>query len=528
MSFIGEFLHSIVSGTWLIFQLILIIVIFYFIYKIIFDGYPRFIVDLLSFSFYSKFNLDKFLKKNNLLIQNFTYLFKEQDKYYNSYIMYQLIYNSTSLSNSIERFKDDVVQYYGNQYNYDDMYFNAIKEYYIFYNVFTLPENQVNSYNINTGPNTTIVINNYDLYDRLIALYIKNGIIQPKNKDGSLKGNDQLFLEIYENYNNKPHELHIIHKSLENVATEIYNINQNIIENPVISYVIIPPITMVPVILNDLSNNNNEIQNMNIYNSSMYNSINNYTWYFIEYLYYLKNNNQYSTFVNNLPRYIFNPSDYDEELHEANLISYINSIPEKKQQSQMKIMNNYNENVAFYEYINKRPIFACIYYNKNIINKSDIYNKIMLAYKVLGEYNIQNSSNTFDMNTNKQRITNLQKNGSEFKQFINTINFLHLYLNVYRDDISLMYGQQILTDVKFLKELWTPFFNDLIQNRLGTYTKRLFSSKEMGSSFSEFQIYNKKLGKILNDMIKYVFRSFFISKPVSQPQEQSLTDPLPS
>jgi len=116
-------------------------------------------------------------------------------------------------------------------------------------------------------------------------------------------------------------------------------------------------------------------------------------------------------------------------------------------------------------------------------------------------------------------LSNLQNNGYAFKQFINTISFLNLYLNVYRHDLTNMYRKQIISDTTFLKDLWMPFVTDIFINKIGTKTKATFSAQNFNNSYGNFMNFYKGLGNDLTNTIRAVFMAFFTSQPIEQPQE---------
>jgi hypothetical protein len=87
-----------------------------------------------------------------------------------------------------------------------------------------------------------------------------------------------------------------------------------------------------------------------------------------------------------------------------------------------------------------------------------------------------------------------------------------------------MYEKQIMSDKRFFRELWLPFVDDIVKNRIGNYFKRTFSSQGMGGSYKKFNIWYKQLGKDLNRMIKATFKAFFTSTPVEKPKETETDD----
>ena len=176
-----------------------------------------------------------------------------------------------------------------------------------------------------------------------------------------------------------------------------------------------------------------------------------------------------------------------------------------------------SSNREFFDYVKKRPLFAHIYFAQhNIGDKNTLYSKIMQTYSTLCECN--GVPGDVEPESMMKRVKNLQTNGYFFKQFITSASFIHLFLNVYRQDLSRMYSKQIISAKRFFSELWNPFVEDIFKNRIGTYFKKTFSSAGMGGSYKRFHKWYKQLGKELNHMIKAVFKAFFTSTPIEKPQ----------
>lgn len=510
-------IEKIIKWIWLFFQLCIAIVAIYTIYIIIFKGYPRIIIDVLTFKFFHKEKPDNFLKESNLLAENIKFLSAQNDSCLQSYAMYNYLYGNTNLINLVNQFEKAKTDYYG-KYRYEEQYINSLKEFYLFYDKIK----RINPQDVRFE-NHKVTIEQYDAYELLLTYKKIKGEIDVKNtKQGGNKSTDQLMYELYKSEQKKNFITITGIKTINNILTqmgiEFSKMNKLFITKPIVPYLIIPvDDNSINSILKDFTKMKDNILKKTIY-STPYNQIGDGSWYMIEYILSLTDSNQYNNFLNSLP-----PVTGDEN----KIIYYINLPREQKVIAEKRILN-YTQNGTFYEYIKKRPIFAHIYFSKAIDtnSKPGLYASIMNAYKLLGDCGAQINTSplNIDSQTMQTRLINLQKNGYVFKQFTNTVSYLNLFLNDYRQDLTIMYEKQIISDTRFLKELWTPFVNDIFVNRIGSFTKKTFSSQGMGSSYSKFLKFYKSLGDELNRMIKAVFMAFFTSKEIEQPQETDTGD----
>lgn len=510
------FFEKIIKWIKIFFQLCLAVVAIYTLYIILFKGYPRILLDFITFKFFHKEKPDDFLKEGNLLINNFKFLSKQNDSCLQSYDMYNFLYGRTNLSNLIDQFEKTKLNYYG-KYKYDEQYINALKEFYLFYDKIGITNPQDVRYE-----NRKVTIQQYDVYELLLTYRKILGDIQMKDsKTGGNKSNDQLMYELYKLEQNKNfvtvNGIREIHNILIEMGKEFTIMNNKFITNPIIPYLIIPvDDNAINMILKDINKMKEDILKKTVY-TTPYNKLSDNVWYIIEYIMSISDPNQYNTFKQNLP-------PYTDDINK--IIYYLNLSREQKTIAEKRILN-YSQNMIFYEYIKQRPIFAHIYFSKSIdqIDKPGIYGNVMNGYKLLGDCGA-NVTNPININNDimKTRLINLQKNGYVFKQFINTVSYLNLYLNNYRHDLTTMYEKLIISDNRFLKELWMPFVNDIFVNRIGSFTKKTFSSQGMGGSYSRFLIFYKSLGDELNRMIKAVFMAFFTSQEIEQPHETDTGD----
>ena len=368
--------EKIIKWVKIFFQLCLVVVAVYTLYIILFKGYPRILMDFITFKFFHKEKPDSFLKEGNLLVNNFKFLSKQNDSCLQSYDMYKSLYGGTNLSNLIDQFEKAKLNYYG-KYKYDEQYINSLKEFYLFYDKI----GKVNPQDVRYE-NRKITIEQYDVYELLLTYRKILGDIQTKDpKNGGNKSNDQLMYELYKLEQNKNFitvtGIKEIHNILIEMGKEFTMMNNNFISKPIIPYLIIPvDDNAINTILKDINKMKDNILNRSVY-MTPYNKLSDNAWYMIEYIMSISDPNQYNTFIKSLPQCTDDTSK---------IIYYLNLPREQKIIAEKRILN-YSQNAIFYEYIKQRPIFAHIYFSKSIdqSNKPGIYGNVMNGYKLLGD-----------------------------------------------------------------------------------------------------------------------------------------------
>jgi hypothetical protein len=504
--------QKIIKWVVIILKFVLIIVVIYTIYIILFKGYPRIFINLFLFKFSNKEKLDNFIKENNLLITHMKFLSAKHPTCLPPYAMYQMIYGPTNLSAKVNEFEQLKDKYYA-KHKYDDKYNNAFKEFFLFYN----KVNKKNSEDIWFKTNK-IKVHYADFYESLLTYRIFLGEITVNNTErGGKKGDDELLYQLYKGEKDKGFQTHkgilAIHNNLISMGKELEAMNKQLSKKPVIPHVVIPESKKQAInVVKDITKNAKMLEAGTLYNLP-YSDMTDHGWIIAEYLTNLSQGSQYSSFASDMPAYT--------NQEQNKLIYYINLPRDQKAVAEKRVMA---ANKEFFEYIKKRPIFTHIYFSKAVSNKAELYDQVMEAYKLLAECTTGGARATFDANSMKTRVANLQKNAYVLKRFITTVSFLHLFINVYQHNMTLMYEKQIMSDKRFFRELWLPFVDDIVKNRIGNYFKRTFSSQGMGGSYKKFNIWYKQLGKDLNRMIKATFKAFFTSTPVEKPKETETDD----
>jgi hypothetical protein len=509
-----SFAEKIIKWVVIIFKLILIVVALYVLYILIFRGYPRAFINLATFKFSNKQNLDAFISERNLLINSIKFFVDKHKSCIPPYAIYQMLYGPTNIMASINKFEQLKDKYHAKE-KYDDKYHSAFKNYFLFFNKVNKPVTKEVWYKT-----TQMKIDYYDFYEILATYRISKGEMSEHNPNtGGRKGDDEIMQEIYTfekklNFITREGIMNI-NQTLKDLAKECTSIVNTLNQTPIMPFIIVPEDEKVMTkIVGDVMKFKTAIDNGSIYNVP-HEQISDHAWTFIEYLMSLKDSNQYSTFASSMPAYT------NQDMNK--LIYYINLPREQKLIAEKRVMN-YSQNREFFEYIKKRPVFTHMYFSKSISNKDPLYQQVMNGYKLLCECDTNSFSPEISATNIKKKIENLQKNGYVFKRFILSTLYIHQFLNVYQTSITQMYEKQIISNKRFFQELWVPFFEDFVINRMGNHFKRTFGSQGMGKSYKNFEKWWKWLGKELNRLIKGVFKAFFTSAPVEKPKETQTDD----
>ena len=158
-------------------------------------------------------------------------------------------------------------------------------------------------------------------------------------------------------------------------------------------------------------------------------------------------------------------------------------------------------------YINKNPIISHIYFNQHILvnEKQKYYNKIMGLYIYL----MSGGQNTIDVTKPKELVTNLSNLGGDYKDFVNSINIANLYFNTYFKSINEMVQKPYATTESFFYGLWTPFYQDIIMNRIVYAFGRCFKDSWAGNAFINKQSLEPR------NYVNYIYKYTFIQDTMS-------------
>jgi hypothetical protein len=240
--------------------------------------------------------------------------------------------------------------------------------------------------------------------------------------------------------------------------------------------------------------------------------------------------------------------------------AYLNLSSDKRSFANQRLKMELSEQIS--EITKKCPVFSHIYFSEIPgMDKRGLYVKVMSTYnklmnmdsgfnpnefaKATSKFDTNTSSSDtgdFDMslpqepkkNTNTQsfetNINNLDINGGNLKKTVNAINILHLYLNQYALAINQNYEKQYTSDKKFLKELITPLFHELIVNRVfiawyeNIWRDSLFGPPFPTKNYKEFKPKYKWLEDLIGNMVKATWKRLFTTSKINEPKpaEQGL------
>jgi hypothetical protein len=306
-------------------------------------------------------------------------------------------------------------------------------------------------------------------------------------------------------------------------------------------FIIIPPVSDKSM-KEDFSKNYREhyaklsqSAEVTIYNPSVkYLDLNEYTWYIFEVMYIIKNNISYEIWKSELSQ-LLSGTPYELKIL---LTSYINLPQNMKQKAESTLVLSYkniNVNKKLYEtldWINKRPIFSHIYLNSKLTDgkKSALYQKVIGAYdyflfnkKVTSASvsNIYATSSTYPRDNSeigKVLIENLTNNARHFKEYINAINILDLYLNTYHADLCKLYAEQYKSNKNFFDDLWNPYYNQIFNNMIMQYYRRMLENRNMSKSFIRFLKLWRMVGKLVKQLKIEISKAF--KRGIKTPEEQ--------
>lgn len=83
-----------------------------------------------------------------------------------------------------------------------------------------------------------------------------------------------------------------------------------------------------------------------------------------------------------------------------------------------------------------------------------------------------------------------------------------------------MYQDQNFANKYFFERLWVPYYHDFIVNRMGTQFQRTFNKTTWAKSYNKFLVKWQMLGKLLKNIMKSMWKSFFTGTGVSAPKPE--------
>jgi hypothetical protein len=510
----------------------------YLVYYLIFKGYPKFLPDILTLHMKNVVDVEKLLSRNNFLIDSYNILLDKSPDCVSGYEIYNKIYERTNLKDYITAV-DNYIQSYYSEYKYNVKYEKAFKEYfYLYYKIYldgetrdttkTDPDSLKRIVDPDDGaqdatkPITVngkeIAIEHHQYYNALVNYLVKNREYDTSQTTGSGKQSSDtkisnVFLkDKFKKYNqHKDIKIAILYfkSELNRITKKINNHQQN-----VLPYIVLPSsLDDIQKVKKDFGMFQLKIQNNNIYlprSDTAYvpfQTMNEYSWYIAEILFYDKNGNQYSKLIKNIESLEPSPK----------MSAYMNLSVTNR----VKALNKFNlsNNANAVEYINKLPILSHIYYNSEIIDKNGFYSKVMETYKAIINANCSLTGSTEIEN----KLMKLDIVGGNFKKIVNAVNICDLYFNSYSHEITKLLETKYMDDVQFLKSLWMPFVKDMIINRIFVGFVKYVKDSWIGDPFPtknylDFSVKYKFVEKTMSDVVANTWKRLFTSQDVGKPK----------
>ena len=522
-------------------------------YRMIFGGYPRFIVNILTLNFYRKDNVEGFLKENAVLISAFQTLQFAAQGCENPFAAFDEIYGGnlgSQLNMKINNMQAVITALYPTL-KPDDQFYEAFKDYYLYWDKAGkgVPETQ-DILQMDGEKSNDKLIRNKEFYQQMLGYRVSKNIYDSKNKSEDTKLIEMHDLDkdgsLFRSYVT-------LKTAIDEVAEMTRQITDRLRDHPYSSFILLPENKLDhQAFAADYQKYFEDIQSGAIYNASI-DDVNDYSWTLIEYIQWRNNNGIFSKFNSEFGRLKFNPKE------RAVIKRYLNIPLEQKRLAETRIFHRdlqkkspklidpsrsaFNEKekkypdnerttTGFLDFINKHPIFAHVVFNDKIADKAGFYNNVMRMY------------NRFctSCNTSQDFTNNLMNNGYQFKRMTNCVFVLDLYVAVdefdepgnknlnksmakkkrirYKIELMRNYQDQNYDNSKFFERLWRPYYVDYIINRIGSEFKRTFNKRTWNKSYANFLVRWQQLGKLIKDIMKTLWNAFKKGTGVKPPQPE--------
>lgn len=163
-------------------------------------------------------------------------------------------------------------------------------------------------------------------------------------------------------------------------------------------------------------------------------------------------------------------------------------------------------------FLHKYPIFSSIYLNTKVdtTNKLSVWRNTMKAYYFLMRTNKTDPIplDLTNVNDIPKACANLVENGRVFKQYVNSIFVLDMFLNDFQNQMTQLYEQQFRSNVRFFKELWDPYYQQIVELRVAPYFRRMLSVSNMARSFYNFWQLWKVVGRMIQRLKREIGAAF--------------------
>jgi hypothetical protein len=266
---------------------------------------------------------------------------------------------------------------------------------------------------------------------------------------------------------------------------------------PYHTYLLTPSKEMITGVLNDVGVYGKQMEEGKVYERKV-SQLNDYTWYVLEIMKFTKDPNSWNSIISKLPSL----SGFQKNL----IITYLNLTTDARKKAETRILSNMDKHTL--EVLYKYPIAAKVYYSK-FDNQSTMYKNIMQLYlqfmlEIGGSCSL--TPLPFTPSNFGILMENLNRNSKYYKQLVNSVAAVNLYLNEYQGDISLMFEKRTYGPEQFFNELYVPWMDDIFKNRVKSYWKRIthhnYYHKEIKTNFLTFW---DKVGDTLQVAMKKVW-----------------------
>jgi hypothetical protein len=545
---IWDFMVSFVMVFMLLFAI-------YIIYFCLFKGYPRFVINIATLSFFHKEKFEKILLENDTLFSNFDMIadmasadvkpLKVLDGLYSDNKFTELGKFVVAARILIENnFATLRYKNFSTVFRYRDKYKEAFVEYFLFYKILNSDAPDIKELTIEVGANDfkPFEVAHYKFYEQMIVYLQLMGAIPKKNdeKPGEISQNKLMYDMFITENNTVDHKKlfqtrYNFHKSVRGISGYLLQA-VNLLEQKGYHYFFLCPNTDANIsnIIGEFQRATPVLRANKIYDqkASRYST---YFWTMVE-VYDVDNsklkyesinipNDKYKSQAEFISKRLFlyrseklpNFTGYQQHL----IVAYLNTPGNKRKQMEKQLLKGVTPNQL--QNIQKYPIFASIYYSNAVGDKVTLYYNIMQMYKEL----MTSSGTTVEFQNIAANLQTLVNNARQVKQTINSIHVLNLYLNVYRNDFTRMITLRNLSDRLFFKELITSHADDIFNNRIKAYflrisTRRYFN-KELIPAFKQRW---DDLGDILDNMMRTIWNAFK-QKDESNSKKYDQDDPRP-
>jgi len=151
------------------------------------------------------------------------------------------------------------------------------------------------------------------------------------------------------------------------------------------------------------------------------------------------------------------------------------------------------------------------------VSKQDLYQRIIVAYKALSTLTIDIQ----DQGTTKRCMDLLKERGNTLKQLVLCSAYLHMFINIFQQEITDGYEKQYITLDEFFLAMWNPFYTDMFVNRIQFQFLTVFSTSNTGRAYKEFRKIYERFGPYLKQMMKSTYKAFWTGNNVGVPPKSS-------